>query len=102
MGTELSFHKRQSCKSAKRLMINDHFTSISKEPQKYKPPTKKNFSDNLKNPNPESLFMTSTTPEEISDFIKTISSNKSAGMRFLFLSQQSLTIPLKTGPFQTY
>ena len=46
--------------------FNDYFTSISKELQNHIPPTKRNFSDNLKNPNAESLFMTPRTPEEIS------------------------------------
>ena len=44
--------------------FNDYFTSISKE---YIPPTKRNFSDYLKNLIAESLFLTPTTPEEISN-----------------------------------
>ena len=41
--------------------FNDYFTSISKELRKYiLPPTKRNFSDNLKNPNAEPFFMTPT------------------------------------------
>ena len=59
--------------------FNDYFTSISKELQKHIPPTKRNFSDNLKNPNAESFFMTPTTPKEISDLIQTISWSKSTG-----------------------
>ena len=59
--------------------FNDYFTSISKELQKHIPSTKRNFSDNLKNPNAESFFMTPTTPAEISDLIQTLSSNKSTG-----------------------
>ena len=46
--------------------FNDYFTSISKELQNHIPPKKRNFSDNLKNPNAESLFMAPRTPEEIS------------------------------------
>ena len=38
-----------------------------------------NFSDNLKSPNEESFFMTPTTPEEISDLMQTLNSNKSTG-----------------------
>ena len=81
MATELSSHKRQSCKSAKDIAehFNDYFTSISKELQKHIPPTKRNFSDYLKNPIAESFFLTLTTPEET-----------------------SLTIPLKMGSFPTY
>ena len=59
--------------------FNDYFTSISKELHKDIPPTKKNFSDHLKNPNTELFFMTPTTPEEISDLIQTLSSNRSTG-----------------------
>ena len=58
--------------------FNDYFTSISKELQKHVPPTKRIFSDNLKDSNAESFFVTPTTPEEISDLIQTLSSNKSA------------------------
>ena len=49
-------------------------TSVSKELQKHIR-TKKNFSDNLKNSNAESFFMTPTTPEEISDLIQTLISS---------------------------
>ena len=59
--------------------FNDYFTSISKELQKHIPPTKRNFPDYLKNPIAESFFLTPTTPEEISDLIQTLSSNKSTG-----------------------
>ena len=95
--------------------FNDYVTSISKELQKRIPPTKTNFRDYLKNPIAESFFLTRTTPEEISDLIQTLSSNKSTGpnsyprqswrklrMKYLFLSRQSLTIPLKTGYFPTH
>ena len=57
--------------------FNDYFASISKELQKHIPPTKMDFSDNLKNSNAESFFMTPTTPEEISDLIQTLILNKS-------------------------
>ena len=59
--------------------FNDYVTSISKELQKRIPPTKTNFRDYLKNPIAESFFLTRTTPEEISDLIQTLSSNKSTG-----------------------
>ena len=59
--------------------FNDYFTSISKELQKHIPPTKRNFSDYLKNPIAESLFLTPTTPEEIYDLIQTLIPNKSTG-----------------------
>ena len=82
MATELSSHKRQSCKSAKNIAehFNDYFTSISKELQKHIPPTKRNFSDYLKDPIAESLFLTATTVEEISDLMQTFSPNKSTGI----------------------
>ena len=59
--------------------FNDYFTSISNELQRHIPPTKSNFSDNLKNPNAELFFTTPTTPEEISNLIQTLGSNKSTG-----------------------
>ena len=59
--------------------LNDYVTSISKELQKHIPPTKRNFLDYLKNTIAESFFLTPTTPEEISDLIQTLSSNKSTG-----------------------
>ena len=43
------------------------------------PLTKRNFSDHCKNLNTEPFFMTPTSPEEISDSIQTLSSNKSTG-----------------------
>ena len=49
-------------------------------------PAKRNFSDNLKNPNAESLFMTQTTPEEIPELIQTLSSNKSTGPNSILTS----------------
>ena len=93
--------------------FNDYFTSISKELQKHIPPTKRNFSDYLKNPVGESFFLTPTTPEEISDLIQTLSSNKSTGpnsiptpilkkIKYEISIRQSLKIRLKTGSFPTY
>ena len=57
--------------------FSDYFTSISKELQKHMPPTRRNFSDYLKNPIAELFFQTPLTPEEISDLIQTLSLNKS-------------------------
>ena len=59
--------------------FNDYFTSISKELQKHIPPTKRNFSNYLKNPIAKSFFLTPTTPEERFDLIQTLSLNKSTG-----------------------
>ena len=59
--------------------FNDYFTSTSKVHQIHIPLTKRNFSDHCKNLNTEPLFMTPTSPEEISDSIQTLSSNKSTG-----------------------
>ena len=58
-----------------------------------------NFSDNFKNPNAESFFMTPTTPEEIFDLIQTLSSNKSTGPNSLPTSilkkiQNEISIPV--------
>ena len=59
--------------------FNDYFTSISKELEKHVPPTKRNFSNYLKNPFAKSFFLTPTTPEERFDLIQTLSLNKSTG-----------------------
>ena len=88
--------------------FNDYFTSISKELQKHIPPTKRNFSDNLKKPNAKSFLMTPTIPEEISDLIETLSSNKSAGpnsipMSILKKIKNEISIPLSaiiSNPFE--
>ena len=81
--------------------FDNYFTSISKELQKHIPPTKRNFSDNLKNPNAEAFFMTSTTPEEISDLIQTLSWNKSTGPSSIllnhFLEQHKVLYALQFG-----
>ena len=79
--------------------FNDYFTSISKELQKLIPPTNRNFCDNFKNLNAESFFMTPTTPEEISDLIKTLISNKSTGSNSILTSilkkiKNEISIPL--------
>ena len=44
-----------------------HPKDIGKHFNDYLQPKKRNFSDNLKNPNAESFLMTPTTPDEISD-----------------------------------
>ena len=67
--------------------------------QKQIPPIKKHFKDYLKNPTTENFFCTSTTPEEITDIIKTLKSSKSVGpfsipTKFLKIAKQELNIPL--------
>ena len=100
MGTELSSHKRQNCKPKDIAEhFNDYFTSISKELQKHIPPTKRNFFDYLKNQIAELFILTPTTPEEISDLIQTISSNKSTGPNSITTSilkkiKNEISIPL--------
>ena len=59
--------------------FNEFFTSIGKNLQENIPPTKKRYSNYLKNPNPDSFFISATTPEEVSDVIMTLKSNKSTG-----------------------
>ena len=79
--------------------FNGYFTSTSKELQKHIPATKRNFSNNLKNPNAESFFVTPTTPEEMSNLIQTLSSNKSTGLSTIPTSilkriKNEISIPL--------
>ena len=59
--------------------FNYYFALITKVLQKHIPPTKKHFSNNIKNTNAESFFITPTTPEEISDLIKFLRLNKHTG-----------------------
>ena len=102
MGTELSSHKRQNCKPKDIAEhFNDYFTSISKELQKHIPPAKRNFFDYLKNPIAELFILTPTTPEEITDLIKTLSSNKSTGPNSITTSilekiKNEISIPLSS------
>ena len=59
--------------------FNNFFTSIGQDRQKNIAPTKKHFSDYLKAPNTDTFYISSTTPQEISDLIKTLKNSKSLG-----------------------
>ena len=91
--------KTVSQKILQNISMIIYFTSISKELQKHIPPTKRNFFDYLKNPIAELFILTPTTPEEISDLIQTISSNKSTGTNSITTSilkkiKNEISIPL--------
>ena len=70
---KLSFYKKY------RNIIVDLPKQARKELEKHVPPTKRNFSNYLKNPFAKSFFLTPTTPEERFDLIQTLSLNKSTG-----------------------
>ena len=59
--------------------FNNFFTSIGKSLQKQIPPTRKHFKDYIKNPTIENFVCTPTTPDEITDIIKTLKNSKSVG-----------------------
>ena len=59
--------------------LNQYFTLIGKNLQKSTPPTKRQFSDYLKDSNQNSFFIQPTTAEEVKDVIMTLMSNKSTG-----------------------
>ena len=59
--------------------FNQYFTSIGKNLQKRIPPTKRQFSDYLKDSNQNSFFIQPTTAEELKDIILTLMSSKSTG-----------------------
>ena len=52
--------------------FNHYFTSIGRNLQKSIPPTKRKFSDYLKNSNQNSFFIQPTTAEEVKDIIMTL------------------------------
>ena len=59
--------------------FNNFFTSIGKSLQKEIQPTRKHFKDYLKNRTIENFVCTPTTPDEITDIIKTLKNSKSVG-----------------------
>ena len=57
--------------------FNQYFTSIGKNLQKNIPPTKRHFSNYLKDLNKGSFFIQPTTAEEVKDIIMTLIGSKS-------------------------
>ena len=104
MGTKLSSHTTELHTTNDRAKdiaehFNEYFTLIKKVLQKHIPPTKMNFSNNIKNTNAESFFITPTTPEEISDLIQCLMSNKHTGPNCILTSilrkiKNRISIPL--------
>ena len=79
--------------------FNPYFTSIGKSLQKSIPPTKRQFSDYLKDSNQNSFFIQATTAEEVKDIIMTLLGSKSAGPNSIstFLLKQTrntVSLPL--------
>ena len=77
------------------------YLKIGQDRQKNIAPTKKHFSDYLKAPNTDTFYISSTTPQEISDLIKTLKNSKSLGPNriptdILKEIHETTSIPLST------
>ena len=59
--------------------FNQYFTSIGKNLEKSIPPTKRHFSDYLKDANQGSSFIQPTPAEEVKDIFMTLMGSKSTG-----------------------
>ena len=79
--------------------FNDFFTSIADTIRSKMPQTYNHFSRFLGTPNPNSIFLTPTTPEEITKVIGSFSSSKSSGpnsipVRILKLLKLDISNPI--------
>ena len=79
--------------------FNNFFTSIGKNIQKNIFPTKKHFSNFLKDPITDTFFISPTTPEEVYKSIQELQVNKSLGpngipIKILKLAKETLSGPL--------
>lgn len=79
--------------------FNDFFTSIANSIRNKIPPTSKRYSDYLKNPNPDSIFLSPVTQEEIIGIIGNISPGKSSGpnsipIKILRLLENDISKPI--------
>ena len=79
--------------------FNNFFTSIGAKLQSNIPPTRRHYFDYLKHPNPETFFISPTTPDEIENIIKSLKSSKCVGpnsipTKMLHLIKDKISIPL--------
>ena len=81
--------------------FNDFFTSIADNIRSKMPPTYNHFSRFLGTPNPHSIFLAPTTPEEIAKVIGSFSTSKSSGpnsipVKVLKLLKLDISEPIST------
>ena len=79
--------------------FNNFFTSIGTKLQNNIPPTRRQYFDYLKHPNPKTFFISPTTPDEIKNIINSIKSSKCVGpnsipTKILHLIKDKTPIPL--------
>ena len=79
--------------------FNDYFTSIADSIWKNIPPTPHHFSRFLRNRNPNSMFLTPTTVDEVIKVISSFSPSKSSGpnsipIKILKLFKHELSYPI--------
>ena len=79
--------------------LNSFFTTIAQKIENKIPQTDKHFSDYLQNPNENSFFLAPTTPEEVSDIIRNLSSRKALGpnsipYKILNTFHKTISVPL--------
>ncbi|XP_065679802.1 uncharacterized protein LOC136094122 [Hydra vulgaris] len=79
--------------------FNDYFSSIADNLAKKIIPPRFDFNHYLKNKNPNSLFISPVTSQEINDYISLINPKKSTGpnsilSKIMILASQELTFPL--------
>ena len=80
---------------------NNFLTLIGQDLQKNIAPTKKHFSDYLKTPNTNTIFISPTTPKEISTLIKALKNSKRLGPNSIPTNKlkeinETISIPLST------
>ena len=81
--------------------LNSFFSTIASKIESKIIPTQKHFHDYLQNPNENSFFLTPTTPDEVSNVIKTMSSRKALGPnsipnKILKPFNKAISIPLSS------
>ena len=79
--------------------FNNFFTSIGTKLQNNIPPTRRQYFDYLKHPNPKTFFISPTTPDEIKNIINSIKNSKCVGpnsipTKILHLIKDKISIPL--------
>ena len=79
--------------------FNNFFTCIGAKLQSNIPSTRRHYFDYLKHPNPETFFISPTTPDEIKNIIKSLKSSKCVGpnsipTKILHLIKDKIYIPL--------
>ena len=79
--------------------LNSFFTTIAQKIENKIPQTNKHFSDYLQNPNENSFFLTPTTPDEVANVIRRLSSRKALGpnsipYKILITFHKTISTPL--------